>query len=292
MDQSQLSQLKRQIKRGNFRLSAGEYEGAIDAFLKARDILPDSVEILLTLGKIALNLGKFEEGIRHFRDALSIEESDLVYSNLGVALTINNQWDEAYEILSQVKEPDTLSSYCLGICSLYVGKSTSETDDLLKNPPSGLKFPGIALVYHNRGMHNKALTEFRNYGGSWNIYHAMGVENIYLGSRSVANSYFRQALERYLNDVPQNEQEEKIRAQLEFDCIITGPNPTQRIEDLIEYSEKYPSFKSFYATATAEYEANGFTPFFRTYLEKAVRLMENNELDMNDVNYWLSQVED
>jgi len=292
MDQSQLSQLKRQIKRGNFRLSAGEYEGAIEAFQKARDILPDSVEILLTLGKIALNLGKFEEGIRHFRDALSIEESEIVYSNLGVALTINNQWDEAYEILSQLKKPDSLASYCLGICSLYVGKSTSETDNLLKSPPSGLKFPGIALVYHTRGMHTKALKEFRNYGGSWSIYHAMGVENIYLGSRSSANSYFRQALERYLNDVPKNKQEERIRAQLQFDRIITGTNPTQRVEKLIEYSDKYPSFKSFYATATAEYEENGFTRFFRTYLEKAVDHMENNELDMDDVNYWLGQVED
>ena len=47
---------------------------------------------------------------------------------------------------------------------------------------------------------------------------------------------------------------------------------------------------SYYSIAATEYEINGYSKQFKDYLQKAVDLMEDDELDMDDVNYWLSQV--
>ncbi len=292
MEQARFNQLKRQIKRGNFRLAAKEYDGAIEAFQKARDLLPESVEILITLGKISLNLGRYDEAIMYFREALSIEESDMVYSNLGVALTIANHWEEAYEVLSNVKEPDTLAKYCLGISSLYIGKVNEKTDSYLRMRVDEVKFPGLALYYHKTGQHNKAIKEFRNFGGSWKIYHSIGVENMYIGSLSSAHSYFTQAYNRYLETVPISDHDEKILQRLEFDKIVTQPIVKERIRELKTFAENYPSFMSYYSLAATEYEISGYSKQFKEYLQKAVDLMEEDELDMDDVNYWLSQVEE
>jgi len=149
--------------------SAGNKEAAIEIFLKAVALEPDSAPLANDLGSLYLDSGRVEEAIASFRRAVELDPQ--LYEpqrNLAVALTVAGKKDEASDAfrIARQMEPSEIGLYVVSSQLLMDADRTDEAITVLEEartwaPESAPVESQMGLIRLRRGETEAALEAFR-----------------------------------------------------------------------------------------------------------------------------------
>lgn len=298
MDDSSLNEVRRVIRRANFRLKAEENEAAFNLFRKALEYLPESVEIMNTLGTLSIKMGNIDDGIRYYRDSSVIKEELNTQIELGFALLINNQVEEAHEIFSELNLDDADVKAGLGISLVLLNQDLQRATDLMARADRydmGINISTfLGLAYFQLGQYNKALTEFRKNSSSWENVHAIGVLYITMDSLSRANHNFEDAYRKYEQEVGINNVDETIINKISFDKILSEPDPRIRLQFLLSLIDgRTENLELYMALIATQYDISSYESPLEEYIEKTKEYVDADQNELNDrINAWLEKTKE
>ena len=88
--------------RGELRANASDFGGARDDFEQARQLRPADAKLRYNLGVVLSCLGRDEEAIRNYREAVALDPADAdTYANLAFLLANKGQWTYAKACLER-----------------------------------------------------------------------------------------------------------------------------------------------------------------------------------------------
>ena len=120
------------IKRADKLYQEEEIEDALELYLQAYDLKPNSIELLNKLGQSFCCVENFEEAIKYFNEAISIRSNSVEsYFNLGVTYDLIEQFEnaiEAYSKASELNPKDADILFNIGADYDFLGK----TDEALE----------------------------------------------------------------------------------------------------------------------------------------------------------------
>jgi len=102
------------------------YEEARELILKALELNPGDPATIDSLGWVSYRLGKYDEAIKHLRDALSKLPDPEVAAHLGEVLWVTGQQDEAMSVWQKVLENDPDNSIILETMERLTDKATGQ----------------------------------------------------------------------------------------------------------------------------------------------------------------------
>jgi len=99
-----------------------DYEKAISAYEKAREIQQDDPSQYQYIGWAYQQMGQYEQAIAQHRQAVSLSQRHPLYlSDLGYALGMAGQGEEALRILAEIQQADGATPYHLALVHLGLG---------------------------------------------------------------------------------------------------------------------------------------------------------------------------
>ncbi len=168
-------------------LNNGQHNYAIDAFKKAVNLNPSSVEAHFNLGRAfkrkgmdeqarseflishRLNPGKYNEYVRKYRETIDYELTDTKnYSELGSAYAEKGMIDDAinaYKKSIEIEPDNARAHYSLGTLYSMKGKYRDAADEFWMaveiDPNMSEAHYNLGLSYFRQGMFDKAITEYQ-----------------------------------------------------------------------------------------------------------------------------------
>lgn len=95
------------MKRADKFYMEEEIEDALDLYLQAYDLKPNSIDLLNKLGQSFCVVENYEEAIKYFKEAIALRSNSVEsYFNLGVTYDLNEQFQEAIEVYTKASELD------------------------------------------------------------------------------------------------------------------------------------------------------------------------------------------
>jgi tetratricopeptide (TPR) repeat protein len=105
---------------------AGDLLGAVEAYRVILQTVPDRADVRSNLGAAYVKLGRLEDGLREYREAIRLDEANPTYHfNYGLALYKSGQHEAAATELQRVTELDASNRgavLLLGDCLLQLGR--------------------------------------------------------------------------------------------------------------------------------------------------------------------------
>jgi tetratricopeptide (TPR) repeat protein len=148
---------------------AGKFEEGRKLGLRATQMVPTDAEAHLLVGANALELGRIDEAISHFRQALQIKPDYAeAHSNLGDALAKRSKFDEAISHYLQALQanPNYSHAYCnLGVAMSAKGRLEEAVTYFRRalriKPDDADSHNGLGSVLVAQGRLNEAIDHFR-----------------------------------------------------------------------------------------------------------------------------------
>lgn len=128
VDQQQLDDL---LSRALVAHRAGDLIGAIQSYQVALDMAPDRADIRSNLGAALIGLGRFNEGIEQYRQALARQEDATIRLNLALALYKSGRNGEAIPEFESVLKSDAANKQAallLADCLLQADRDREVVD--------------------------------------------------------------------------------------------------------------------------------------------------------------------
>lgn len=95
------------VAEGNRLVEEGDFEGAIAAYERAKQVVPPSPELHYDIGRAHMGAGDTERAQEFFARALETDDQDLRFDalyNLGLVLAAQERWRESYDAFRQALE--------------------------------------------------------------------------------------------------------------------------------------------------------------------------------------------
>jgi adenylate cyclase len=164
---------------GAARFSAGDFEGAIEAWADANEASPLSTSYTNT-GVALYHMGRMDEAIQNFETALKMEPEDhFLWGNLGDALRVaNTSHDYTLETYSQARE--------LALADLDVNDKDFDTLARMAVYSAYLGDPSAAKDYATKAE--------RIAGDNFYVLYDLGVAHMILGDSESREQYVERAL--------------------------------------------------------------------------------------------------
>lgn len=135
-----------------------DWKGAQASYRVALGLSPDNPEILRDMGSLARLLGRYDEAIRLYRQAVKIDPL-FGHSRLGLNLYYAGRQEEAKAALDKALEltPNTVFAHSLlGRVYLAQSKPQQALEEMEKEKEPVWRIFGLALAYHSLGQRRQA----------------------------------------------------------------------------------------------------------------------------------------
>ena len=143
---------ERAFQQGNFLMRIGQIDRAIEAYLRAIDLDPDSAKVYNNRGNAYKIKNDVDHAIKDYTKAIELNpELAVAYSNRGVAYDIKGYTDQAIADLNkaiELKSDDAATYYNRGIIYRSKGNVDRAIEDYTKAIKLSLDY---AMAYYNRG---------------------------------------------------------------------------------------------------------------------------------------------
>ena len=151
--ENQTKQYQSLIKRADKLYQNEDIEDALELYLQAYDIKPNSLDLLNKLGQSFCCVEDFDEAIKYFKEAIAIRSNSIEsYFNLGVTYDLIERFQDAIEAYSKAAELDPKDAdilFNIGADYDFLGKP----DDAIQYYEKALKIhPKMQEAAHNIGV--------------------------------------------------------------------------------------------------------------------------------------------
>ncbi len=143
-----------------------DWDSALTALTKAHQLEPDSNIIRIWRASLIQSLGRLEEAIEIYEQALTVDPLNLsIYSSLGILYRTTGRFDDAILIFEKqvALRPHYHWAYLnLGKCYLFKGDAAQALVEIEKNPSNVYRDLGLVLAYSTLGREAEARTALEN----------------------------------------------------------------------------------------------------------------------------------
>jgi|GEM_PF-4148525 len=147
------NRIKRAVRQANRLLSAGKLHAALDEANRIVKTYPESGICHRLLGVALLELGKKQAAIACFQRALELDPSDASLRMVARGLIENDQFDQALNVLTKIREPEESVSQALWIQALAgAGKHDEAEAATVKALDEERESPSLLITVAHFGL--------------------------------------------------------------------------------------------------------------------------------------------